>query len=296
MPAKDILEKTLESHNDVFADICNGLLFQGRQLISEDSLKDAQTASFYKADENIRSQDRDTAKYVEDLNAAICIAKVGTENQTKYDPQMPLRIIGYDGADYRNQYGTDNPYPVITLVLSFSEQRWGRNRSLHDVLNIPDEMKPYVSDYKINVFEIAFLSDEEINQFHSDFRAIADLIAHRRTDPDYLPPRGGADFDHPAEVRELMSVITGDRRYLEEDLPPERRSKNMDQYLDRLIQRGRVEGEERGVRRAEAAAEEKDKRRVQRMYADGDSPEKIAANMELDLALVKEWLSAPTMA
>ena len=51
-----------------------------------------------------------------------------------------------------------------------------------------------------------------------------------------------------------------------------------------------------GEANATAAATEKDKRRVQRMYAEGDSPEKIASIMELSVELVKEWLAAPTMA
>lgn len=285
--SKDILEKTLEAHNDVFADICDGLLFQGRPVITENALVDAQTSSFYKADGSVLSLDRDVAKRVIDLNTSICIVKIGGENQTGYDPQMPLRVFGYDGSDYRNQYGSKHPYPVITIVLYFGDKPWGKNRTLHDVLDIPEELKPYVNDYKLNLFEIAFLSDEEINRFHSDFRAIADLIAHRRTDP-YYRPATSRDFDHPAEVRELMSVITGDRRYLEEDLPPERRSKNMDQYLDRL--------EERAAQRERAAAEEKDKRRVYNLHDMGMTPEKIAQSMELDLKLVKEWLAAPSMA
>ena len=33
MGEKDIIEKTLESYNDVFADIINGLLFQGEQSL-----------------------------------------------------------------------------------------------------------------------------------------------------------------------------------------------------------------------------------------------------------------------
>ena len=33
MPGKDIVEKTLESYNVVFADILNGLLFHGRSVI-----------------------------------------------------------------------------------------------------------------------------------------------------------------------------------------------------------------------------------------------------------------------
>ena len=43
---------------------------------------------------------------------------------------------------------------VITLVLYFGERRWKR-RTLHDCLDIPEAVRPYVSDYRINVFEIA---------------------------------------------------------------------------------------------------------------------------------------------
>ena len=37
MGEKDMAQKTLEAFNDVFADIVNGLLFQGEQVISETS-------------------------------------------------------------------------------------------------------------------------------------------------------------------------------------------------------------------------------------------------------------------
>ena len=35
MAEKDMTEKTLESYNDVFADIVNVLLFNGRQVVNE---------------------------------------------------------------------------------------------------------------------------------------------------------------------------------------------------------------------------------------------------------------------
>lgn len=40
MSEKDIAEKTFIALNDVFADIINGLLFEGKQVITEDSLED----------------------------------------------------------------------------------------------------------------------------------------------------------------------------------------------------------------------------------------------------------------
>jgi hypothetical protein len=38
MSGKDISEKILFAFNDVFADIVNGLLFEGKQVISADDL------------------------------------------------------------------------------------------------------------------------------------------------------------------------------------------------------------------------------------------------------------------
>ena len=39
MGEKDITEKILEDHNDVFADIINGLVFAGEQKILAESLE-----------------------------------------------------------------------------------------------------------------------------------------------------------------------------------------------------------------------------------------------------------------
>ena len=50
MTEKDVVSKTLESYPDVFADIINGFLFSGKQLVSPDDLIPANIASQYKAD------------------------------------------------------------------------------------------------------------------------------------------------------------------------------------------------------------------------------------------------------
>ena len=45
MGEKDITEKILEDHNDVFADIINGLIFKGEQRILPESLENAKVHS-----------------------------------------------------------------------------------------------------------------------------------------------------------------------------------------------------------------------------------------------------------
>ena len=55
-----------------------------------------------------------------ELSSNIRLACVGFENQTQADPDMPLRVMSYDGAEYRAQLAkAGSRYPVVTLVLYF---------------------------------------------------------------------------------------------------------------------------------------------------------------------------------
>ena len=101
MGEKDITEKTLASYNDVFSDIVNGLLFGGRPVVDPDALSDATPYSMYKADGKVHEQERDVSKFLKtagNTEQEIRIAFLGFEHQTRYDKDMPLRVIGYDGA------------------------------------------------------------------------------------------------------------------------------------------------------------------------------------------------------
>ena len=151
MGEKDITEKMLEDYNDVFADISNVLLWQGKQVILEDELENAKDKSQYKAEDGkIHEQERDVAKIWK--KGEIRIAMCGFENQTTVDKDMPLRVIGYDGASYKSQTLSmkKERYPVITIILYFGMKPWKRPFSIHECFEIPEEMKEYVSDYKIN--------------------------------------------------------------------------------------------------------------------------------------------------
>lgn len=94
MGEKDITEKILEDHNDVFADIINGLIFAGEQRILPESLENTAVHSQYKADdEKVHELERDVAKYWKDQDVQLAIC--GIENQSSVEKYMPFRIIGY---------------------------------------------------------------------------------------------------------------------------------------------------------------------------------------------------------
>ncbi|MBR5128332.1 MAG: Rpn family recombination-promoting nuclease/putative transposase, partial [Roseburia sp.] len=190
MKQKDITEKLLEDYEDVFADIVNVLLFDGNQLISPDALATSNASSHYKATDNkLHEQERDVIKLWKDK--CVNIALFGIENQTKAEKVMPLRILSYDGASYRAQL-LRNPsgrlYPVVTIVLYFGwKSHWNQPKALKKVLDIPAELDAYISDYQIHVFEIAWLSDEQVSMFKSDFHIVADFFTQIRKNNDYIP-------------------------------------------------------------------------------------------------------------
>ena len=249
MKDKDITQKVLEKYNDVFADILNVLLFNGRDVVEESTLTDALPMSMLKIDGRVRSQERDIAKYWR--KSKINVALFGLENQTTPNKLMPLRVLGYDGAEYVKQSRKENidkaNYPVITLVLYLGyEKEWNYPKTLFEVLDIDEDIKPYVNDFKINLFEIAYLDKEKINLFKSDFRILADYLYQMRINRDYIADE--TTIEHVEELLTLMSAMTGDNRFEEtiNDLKGKEKI-NMCEVLDRVEARGIEKGIEQGI-------------------------------------------------
>ena len=281
MAEKDKVQKTLESYNDVFADIVNVMLFNGRRVIKENDLTDAQIFSYYKMDgKKVHGQERDVAKIWN--NGEIRISFIGLENQMKPDKYMPLRVIGYDGAAYRNQLNEnvkDKCYPVITLVLYFGTKgRWRHYKSLKEIMNTPKELEPFINDYKINVFELAWLTDEQINNFTSDFRYVAILLRRLRTGKPY--PLDNINYKHAREILDLFYVMSQNNK--EVDLFFKQESINGNIFtgrseMNKLIQSFIIEGAEKQV--IEDA---------KKFYANGASVELIAKSLKMTQKKVKE--------
>ena len=245
MGQKDISEKVLVDYNDVFADILNVCIYNGKEIVKPEELSNTAVHSQYKAEDGkLHEQERDVTKFWKEKNTAIAI--FGIENQIKVDKKMPFRTIGYDGATYRGQLlgKVKNIIPVVTFVLYFgTEERWNKNLTIKECLDIPKDLEEYVNDYRIHVIEVAWLTDEQLKQFKSDFGIVANFFVQKRKNKDYRPddPR---EIKHVDEVLKLLSVMTGDKEY-ESILYSKQESvevKNMCEVAQRLIREGREEG------------------------------------------------------
>ena len=272
MGQKDITQKNFEAYNDVFSDIVNGTLFDGREVIKPEALVDAMAKSQYKADDNvIHEQERDVAKYWTDKNCYIRLALLGVENQLAIDMDMPLRVIGYDGSSYRDEMNQDKivideatgkkhkirheRYPVVTIVLYFGKTPWKKPLRLYDVLKISDELKPFVSDYKINLIDVPRLTGEQVEKFTSDFQIIADYFVQLNESNDYVPK--DKTIKHADSFLKLMSVLTQDDKYVEmgKKISHEREEFNMCKVLDKVEARGEARGQAIGEARGKAIGE-----------------------------------------
>ena len=245
MGEKDITEKRLESFNDVFSDIINVLVFDGEETVKEDQLEDSETGSYYTQDRNIHSQIRDVSKYWKANNVIFTL--FGLENQTEIDKDMPFRVIGYDGAAYRNMLVDDNAqrYPVITIVLNFSNKRWTKYNSIRSCLDVNEKLASFISDYKINIVDIAFLSEETIHKFKSDFKIVADYFVQQRKTGSYIPM--DEKTKHTWELLMLMSALTKDERYIDTYFKEHREEGlTMCDVVDQFVEKGMEKGMEKG--------------------------------------------------
>lgn len=254
MGEKDITEKILEDYNDVFADIINGLLFDGVQEIKPEALENTNVHAQYKAeDDKVHELERDIAKYwkEEKVELAIC----GIENQSIVEKNMPFRIIGYDGSAYRNQLQQERRkmLPVVTIVLYFGTDRhWNSRKKIKELMEIPKCLDRYVNDYQMHVFEVAWLTEEQISHFRSDFKVVANFFVQKRKSRDYIPD-DPTEIRHVDEVLKLLQVMTGDKRY-EEIFRKKKGVRSMCDVAERLekmgiekgIEIGRSEGEIKG--------------------------------------------------
>ena len=240
MGQKDITEKLLEDYNDVFADIVNVLLFRGNRIVKEESLKVTKVKSQYKAEAGkLHEQERDIVKLWKERDIEFAI--YGMENQTLPEKYMPLRLLGYDGATYRSQLQKKRKrtVAVLTIVLYFgTDKMWDKPTHLKDVIYIQEGLGEYVYDYKIFDFNIAWLTEEEIARFKSDFKIVANFFVHKRKNKDYVSD-DKTEIKHVDEVLKLLSAMTGDERYEEILAEKEKGEYNtMDTVAEHLVNMG----------------------------------------------------------
>ena len=208
MGKKDSFTKILLSQNDVFADIFNFLLFDGKNIIPEDSLTEMDTCAVTFISDDFANtypiqKSRDVLKnaIVKTDGSSSYVLFMGIESQSDVNYSMPVRNMLYDAICYSSQIAnlskenrrngrlkTSSEYlsgitlrdklkPVVTAVVYLGTDPWVGPLSLYEMIDAPVSFKEkYISNYKLNLVAPVMMSDHELTRFTSQFHEVAGLL------------------------------------------------------------------------------------------------------------------------
>lgn len=272
----DINIKNFLKINSVFAQLFSQGVYGGEVEIDPDKLQELDTA----VQDTVRlpggqlknvERLRDVQKVAMLFDGRIEFQVIlGAEGQAGVNYYMPVRCMELDALAYSYQcrqiarkakenkelkkYADGVPkgtkiMPTVSLVFYVGKEPWDGPESVYDMLDVPEEIKEWMRktapDYRMNLIDARHMSDEEIDRFTGDLRALL-LMLRERFDREKLR---SAVACH-RETWYTLSVIKNDKRYMEyiDSISEEEmeRGVNMDAALDYIEKEGRKEGRKEG--------------------------------------------------
>lgn len=216
-----------------FADQVNGALFQGRQIVKPDELEPAEAQSVYLGKE---AGARENFKAIVDKTRmwkGRLLHILAVENQAYVDYHMILRNMLSESISYQKQWkqkkaaherahdlkaGTDEFLsgmvkdekfiPVITLVVYYgTEHPWNGARCLHDLLELEEGMKKFVTNYRLNLYDCH--EHDTFDEYHTGLRQLFEVVRYGK-DKDKLQRIMQENKDAysrmDSDTRELLEV------------------------------------------------------------------------------------------
>ena len=193
------------SENEVFADLFNGAVFQGIQVIKPEYLEEMNEKKQLKVPGRdgqpaVIKKLRDVQKG-SGLGEGILSLELAAEGQRKVHYGMPVRHMLYDAVDYTKQIQNlekkhkssrdfssgaeflsgmkreDRLRPIITLAFFYREdQLWDGPMCLHDMLEFPKVLEPwksYIPNYPLNLVYSGNVNPEN---FQTGLREVFELL------------------------------------------------------------------------------------------------------------------------
>ena len=199
MGQKDYAQNDYFNDKVRFADICNGVLFHGSELIKPEDLQEMNPDIIYRDNEKKKLRKNIPDKMC--MWKGIYISVLALENQSLVDYSMVFRAMKTEAISYEKQFKVmEREYchqgligekenlawnvlakdvrfvPVILIVIYYGmEKIWDGAKCLHDMLNIKEELKPYVTNYKMNLFD--YHDYEDFAFFKTDNRVVFEMLS-----------------------------------------------------------------------------------------------------------------------
>ena len=197
MGQQDLYQSDFYEDKSRFVDVFNGILFNGREIMKSEELENADSVM-------VSFQGQNAGKKV------ICdkirkwkgkyVSIMVLENQSYVDYRMVLRVmesevIGYDTQrkeayslqrkskrkfdkhEYLSRMKKGQKFiPIITLVIYVGRDKlWDGEKSLYGMLEMDEDIKPFVNDFKLNLFD--YHDYESFDMFKTENRFLFEMLS-----------------------------------------------------------------------------------------------------------------------
>ena len=311
-----------------FADLFNGICFQGEAVIRAEDLSEDTQVYYGTAQEPERIGQSKTTKGRKERSRDICkklktggtLRILAVENQEKVDYTMPYRCMEYDVMEYgkqidilrkRNQQEhpknitekiggikkTDRLAPVYTICLYHGVETWDGPRTLADMMDFGDEEEGFRQIFKDYPMYLYCLNEEQdLQMFHTEVELLFQALQYRkdRAGLKKLMERDERYRNIDVETLETMSVMLDlpsiwKKRERYVEKHEEEEEYDMCQAIREWAEEERSIGREEGRREGQqAGADEKTRTIVRNMLKRGMTDTDIMAIAECDQKFINE--------
>ena len=248
MGRKDQQSKLFFEKNERFADLMNGIVYKGKQVLKSYELEEMnseQIAELKK--ENTLQRNRDLLKRCR-KNGTV-YAMFGIEAQSSVDDCMPLRMMEYDALTYLKMQKEENKIcPVVSVCLYTGESKWNKPSSLYEMMEIPEELQSYVDNHHAHIIDVKNLNPEDYS--NEDVREFLQLYQDMHTlNKEEWEQKYTGYSASSADALETAAILSGNLKFKELiDMKGDKRMcRNFDQIISEWKQEGFTQGIEQGI-------------------------------------------------
>ena len=269
-----------------FADLINGGIFHGKQVLKAEELELMPDKSGLLYVDS-KGKKRTLHRYRDVVMKApfgTYFVVMACETQREEHYAVPVRTMIYDALNYMEQLQEletvhkdkgelkdskeflsgitkeDRIVPVISVVLYLGDD-WDGNRCLYDMMGIDEQqtqtedmemLRNYIPDYHINLIQANQI--EHVEKFKTDLQYIFGMLKYNTEKTllyDYVKKNREALNHMDADAMMAMWSLLGEQKRLQKLIGGEegKEKKDMCKAIDELIADGEAAGEAKGERR-----------------------------------------------
>jgi hypothetical protein len=271
MKEKDTLPKEYFKVPARFADLLNGYVYQGRQIMDAQDVQilDPNVARISSEEGEVETQFI-TADVLKAVSCNMHVTVVFLENQTDIHYAMPVRVMNEESMYYHEQWRTtakkhemdkdikgaefisgfarnDKLLPVITIVVYWGKNPWDGPRCLKEMIDVegcPLELQKLIVDHPIHLMEVR--KYKELDHFRTGIQYVFGFLQRDKNKTklkEYIKENAEVFSHLTTDTYDMISVMSKSGKLIKNKKNYEKEGEcDMCQAIDEIYEDGVEEG------------------------------------------------------